>query len=82
MASRWGVGDYQYEVVENWPDFQIKGVAADVAGDSQGRIYTVVRDPHPDGSIGNIRAAALSSSKCTTPCTAGVNQVRIRCAYK
>ncbi len=54
MARRWGVGEYQYEFVENWPRVEIKGVAADVAGDSEGRIYTVVRDPHPDGSIGNI----------------------------
>ena len=54
MATQWGVGDYRYEFVENWPSIEIQGVAADVAGDSQGWIYTVVRDPKPDGSIGNI----------------------------
>src|SRR3712207_404412 len=27
VAKRFGVGDYQYEVVENWPTFEIKGVA-------------------------------------------------------
>ena len=45
MAEQWGVGDYRYELVENWPQVTVNGVAADVAGDSNGRIYTVVRDP-------------------------------------
>ena len=54
MAQQWGVADYRYEFVENWPQVEIKGVAADVAGDSDGRIYTVVRDPMPDGSVASI----------------------------
>ena len=54
MAQKWGVADYRYEFVENWPQVEIKGVAADVAGDSNGRIYTVVRDPMPDGSVASI----------------------------
>ena len=55
MATEWGTGDYRYEFVGGWPDYEIEGVSADVAGDSQGNIYTVVRDPHADGSIGNIQ---------------------------
>ncbi|MFN8522274.1 MAG: hypothetical protein U0821_04120 [Chloroflexota bacterium] len=54
MAKRFGVGPYQYEVVEGWPKQPINGVAADVALDSKGRAYVGVRNPHADGSIGNI----------------------------
>jgi len=54
MAQQWGVEGYRYEFVENWPQVEIQGVAADVAGDSDGRIYTVVRDPKPDGSFRDI----------------------------
>lgn len=54
MKKRFGVGDYQYEVVEGWPKTEIKGAAADVACDSRGRIYVGVRNPKPDGSVGNI----------------------------
>ncbi len=54
MAKRWGTGDYQYEVVENWPKIEIKGVAADVAVDSQDRVYATVRDPLPDGQPARI----------------------------
>ena len=54
MTREWGVEGYRYEFVENWPQVEIQGVAADVAGDSEGRIYTVVRDPKPDGSFVDI----------------------------
>ena len=54
MARQWGVADIRYELVENWPQFEIKGVTADVSGDSAGRIYTVVRDPKADGSFNDI----------------------------
>ena len=54
MARKWGIEGFRYELVEDWPRVEIKGVAADVAGDSQGNIYTVVRDPKPDGSFGDI----------------------------
>ncbi len=54
MARQWGVADIRYELVEDWPQFEIKGVAADVSGDSVGRIYTVVRDPKADGSFNDI----------------------------
>ena len=40
MAIEWGTGDYRYEFVAGWPDYEIEGVSADVAGDSQGNIYT------------------------------------------
>ncbi len=51
MARQWGVGDYRYELVENWPQVVVNGVAADVAGDSEGRVYVVVRDPRADGTF-------------------------------
>ncbi len=54
MAKRFGVGDYQYEVVEGWPAFEIKGVAADVALDSQGRAYVGVRNIPEGGGVANI----------------------------
>ena len=57
MARQWGAGDYRYELVENWPKVAVKGVAADVAGDSNGRIYTVVRDPRADGTFNDITPA-------------------------
>lgn len=57
MAEQWGVGDYRYELVENWPQVTVNGVAADVAGDSNGRIYTVVRDPKADGTFNDITPA-------------------------
>lgn len=38
MAKRIGFGDYQYEVVENWPKVKIRGAVADVCVDAQGRI--------------------------------------------
>src|SRR2546430_14026678 len=55
MGRRFGVGNYQYEHVEGWPKVEIKGAVADVATDSRGRVYLGVRNPKPDGSIGNIR---------------------------
>jgi hypothetical protein len=54
MAKRYEVGEYRYELVENWPKVEIKGATADVACDSQGRVYVGVRNPKPDGSVGNI----------------------------
>ncbi|MCC6178765.1 MAG: hypothetical protein IT305_25950 [Chloroflexi bacterium] len=54
MAKRWGTGDYWYEVVEGWPKVAVRGVAADVALDAQGRAYVGVRNPLPDGSPGGI----------------------------
>ena len=54
MPKTWGAGDYRYEVVSDWPSVEIPGVAADVACDSSGRVYAVVRDPAPDGRIGGI----------------------------
>ena len=52
MAKRLGFGDYQYELVENWPKFEIRGAVADVTVDSQGRVYAGVRNPQADGSVG------------------------------
>jgi hypothetical protein len=52
MAKRLGFGSYQYELVENWPKVEIRGAVADVAVDSQGRVYAGVRNPRPDGSVG------------------------------
>jgi hypothetical protein len=52
MAKRLGFGSYQYELVEGWPKTEIRGAVADVAVDSQGRVYAGVRNPRPDGSVG------------------------------
>src|SRR3954449_2940457 len=52
MGKRLGFGDYQYELVEDWPKAPIRGAVADVAVDSQGRVYAGVRNPKPDGSVG------------------------------
>lgn len=52
MAKRLGFGDFQYELVENWPKVEIRGAVADVTVDSQGRVYAGVRNPRPDGSVG------------------------------
>jgi len=57
MTKQWGVGDYRYELVENWPQMTINGVSADIAGDSSGHIYAVVRDPKADGSFNDITPA-------------------------
>src|SRR5919205_1625032 len=54
MSKRIGFGDYQYELVEDWPKVPIDGGVADVACDSQGRVYAGVRDRQPDGKPGNI----------------------------
>jgi hypothetical protein len=54
MGKRIGDGDFQYEHVEGWPRIEIKGAVADVAVDSQGRVYAGVRNPKPDGKVGNI----------------------------
>ena len=54
MAKRIGFGDYQYEVVEDWPKVAIRGAVADVCVDARGRVYAGVRNPREDGSVGNI----------------------------
>lgn len=54
MARRFGTGQYQYEVVEGWPKIEIKGVAADVACDSRGRVYVGVRNIPEGGGVANI----------------------------
>ncbi len=54
MSKRVGVGQYQYELVTGWPKVEIAGGIADVATDSQGRVYAGVRNRQPDGKPGNI----------------------------
>ena len=54
MKKQFGTGSYRYEVVEGWPKVEIKGVAADVACDSRGRVYVGVRNPRPDGGPASI----------------------------
>ena len=54
MAKRIGFGNYQYEVVENWPKVEIRGAVADVCIDARGRVYAGVRNPREDGSVSNI----------------------------
>ena len=49
MAVKVGFGNYQYELVEGWPDLPTKGVSSDVAVDSAGRAYIAQREwPYPD----------------------------------
>ena len=48
MAIRVGVGDYQYEVAEDWGQWPVDGTASDVATDSQGRVYVAVRTPNSE----------------------------------
>ena len=43
MGKRLGVGDYQYEAVEDWPSIDIPGVSSDVATDSKRRVYVATR---------------------------------------
>ncbi len=45
MVGRVGTGDYQYEVVEDWPQIPGSWIFSDVAVDSRGRVYTAVRRP-------------------------------------
>ena len=54
MARRFGVDKYQFEVVEGWPKQEIKGVAASVACDSNGRAYVGIRNIPAGGGFGNI----------------------------
>ena len=54
MAKRYGAEGYQFEVVEGWPKVEVKGVAATVACDSQGRVYVGVRNIPAGGGVANI----------------------------
>ena len=54
MAKRIGFGNYQYEVVEQWPKVEIRGAVVDVCVDARGRVYAGVRNPRADGSVSNI----------------------------
>jgi hypothetical protein len=54
VSKRIGVGGYQYELVEGWPKVEIDGAVADVACDSNGRVYAGVRNRQADGKPGNI----------------------------
>src|SRR2546430_3192528 len=58
MAKRIGFGNYQYEVVENWPKVAIRGAVADVCVDARGRVYAGVRNSREDGSVRNILGGA------------------------
>jgi DNA-binding beta-propeller fold protein YncE len=54
VARRFGAEGYQFEIVEGWPQVEVKGVAASVALDSRGRAYVGVRDIPASGGFGNI----------------------------
>lgn len=54
MNERFGSGEYQYELVTDWPKVAIPGGVADVACDAQGRVYAGVRNTQADGKPGNI----------------------------
>jgi streptogramin lyase len=49
MAVRFGFGNYNYQLVEGWPQMPRQGIASDVALDSRGRAYIALREPgYPD----------------------------------
>ena len=55
MGKRLGVGDYQYEAVEDWPGITIPGVSSDVATDSKRRAYVATRtNQESDNNTGAI----------------------------
>ena len=55
MTTKVGFGNYQYQLVEGWPKLPRKGVASDVALDSQGRAYVALREwPYPEVSGGAV----------------------------
>jgi len=55
MTVTFGVGDYQYELVEGWPELPKRCVASDVAVDSQGKAYVAIREwPYPDVAGGAV----------------------------
>jgi len=76
MGKRLGVGDYQYEAVENWAGITIPGVASDVATDSKRRVYVATRTNQAfDNTTGAILVfdehgkflSAFGGDKLTTP---------------
>ena len=55
MTTKVGFGNYQYQLVKGWPKLPRKGVASDVALDSQGRAYVALREwPYPEVSGGAV----------------------------
>jgi hypothetical protein len=65
VARRFGTDRFQFEVVDDWPKQEIKGVAASVACDSRSRAYVGVRDIPPGGGFGTILPGGGGSS-CST----------------
>ena len=56
MNARFGFGDYQYELVRDWPKFPKAVIASDVATDSKGQAYVPARNtPFPGG----VRSGAI-----------------------
>ena len=48
-STRFGFGDFQYEVVPEWGLSREIGVVSDVVTDSEDRVYVAVRNtPHPE----------------------------------
>ena len=43
MSTIFGNGNYKFQLVEDWPDWPINGVASDVATDSSGNVFVAVR---------------------------------------
>ena len=54
-TTRFGFGDFQYEVVPNWGISSELGIVSDVATDSNDHVYLAVRNtPHPENVGGSI----------------------------
>ena len=55
MTTVFGTGDYRYQLIEDWPDWPINGVASDVVTDSSGNVFVAVRTLQtPEQNTGTI----------------------------
>ncbi len=55
MTTVFGTGDYRYQLIEEWPDWPINGVASDVVTDSSGNVFVAVRTLQtPEQNTGTI----------------------------
>ena len=55
MTMVFGTGDYRYQLIEDWADWPIDGVASDVVTDSSGNVFVAVRTLQtPEQNTGTI----------------------------
>jgi DNA-binding beta-propeller fold protein YncE len=58
VNARFGFGDYQYELVRDWPKFPKAVIASDIATDSKGLAYVPARDTDSNGAQ-NLRSGSI-----------------------